>query len=193
MLIKGKSIYLRAVRARDLDAFIDLISDVESGGPWFPIIAPSESDFKREFQETGFWREDRGRIFICDFEDNLLGAIFYFKATPYYDGYELGYRLFRPQDSGKRGVMTEAVILATYMLFAMRKINRIELKIFPANTASKRVAIKSGYTLEGLARQAVYMRGKYEDLEIYSILREEAPATYEEVLARLEGHKKSGK
>ncbi len=42
--------------------------------------------------------------------------------------------------------MTEALTLFTYLLFAMYKINRLELKIMPGNAPSRRVAQKCGYT-----------------------------------------------
>jgi ribosomal-protein-alanine N-acetyltransferase len=42
------------------------------------------------------------------------------------------------------------------------------------NTGSKRVAEKCGYRFEGVARGAVFHRGVYQDMEVYSILREEA-------------------
>jgi RimJ/RimL family protein N-acetyltransferase len=50
-----------------------------------------------------------------------------------------------PQESGGRGITTQALILLIYVLFTIHKINRLELKIVPENQASKRVAQKAGY------------------------------------------------
>ena len=108
----------------------------------------------------------------------------YFKTTPYFDGLEVGYRLYDTGQSN-RGVMTEALCLCTYVLFVTRKINRLELKIMPDNIPSKRVAEKCGYTFEGVNRGAIFHRGAYRDMEVYSILREEAPATLEDALAKI--------
>jgi RimJ/RimL family protein N-acetyltransferase len=71
------------------------------------------------------------------------------------------------------------------VLFTIKKINRLELKIMPANTPSKRVAEKCGYKFEGVARGAMFHRGIYQDLEVYSILRQEVPTVLEEALARI--------
>ncbi|MDP6736526.1 MAG: GNAT family protein, partial [Nitrospinaceae bacterium] len=68
--------------------------------------------------------------------------------------------------------MTEALTLFTYVLFVSKKINRLELKVIPGNAPSKRVAEKCGYQLEGVNRGAMFLRGDYRDLEVYSILRE---------------------
>jgi RimJ/RimL family protein N-acetyltransferase len=185
MIVKGKTLYLRAVREKDLDTLYDLTCDIEARGPYYPIFLSSESEFKRDFQEDGFMTDEEGEFLICDFEDRLLGLILYFKTAAYFDGFEVAYRLFDTGQSN-RGLMTEALTLCTYLLFAIHKINRLELKIFPENAPSKRVAEKAGYKLEGVARGAYFHRGAHRDLEVHSILRQEAPATLAEALAWLE-------
>jgi RimJ/RimL family protein N-acetyltransferase len=186
MIVKGDRIYLRAVLESDLDTLLERENDIEERGPFFPIWLTSQPAFRREFERTGFLSEDSGRLLICDLESRLLGDLLYFRATPYFDGYEVGYRLFRLRDSG-RGVMTEALALTTYLLFATRKINRPELKIIPEHAASRRVAEKNGYRLEGTARQAYFDRGAHHDMDILTILRSEAPASVAEALARIRG------
>jgi ribosomal-protein-alanine N-acetyltransferase len=185
MIIQGKNILLRTVRERDLEQLYPYHTDLESRGPYFPIYIPSESEFRRIYNESGFWTEDNGDVLICDLQDNLLGMLIFFKSTPYFDGYEIGYRLFNPQENGGRGITSEALILLTYVLFAIHKINRLELKIVPENQASKRVAQKAGYQYEGIARGAAFLRGRYVDLEVWSILRSEAPGSREEALERI--------
>jgi RimJ/RimL family protein N-acetyltransferase len=185
MLVKGPNLFLRTVRAADLDQLYLYVCDVEARGLHFPIFFDSESAFKHEFEEDGFLKPDRGTLLICDRADRLVGIMYFFKATPYFDGFEIGYRLFDIQNSG-RGLMTEALMLCTYLLFTWKKINRLELKIFPENIGSKRVAQKCGYQFEGLLRGCDFHRGEYRGMESYSILREEAPRTLAEALARLD-------
>ena len=148
------------------------------------VYLTSETAFKHDFQQHGFWSDSAGRALICGHEHELLGVLLYFKSTPYFHGFEVGYRLFNPGQSN-RGIMTEALSLFTYLLFTAHAINRLELKIMPANIGSKRVAMKCGYQLEGIARGGVYHRGSYDDMEVYSILRYEAPSSLEETLARI--------
>lgn len=184
MIVRGRTVLLRTVREGDLDTLYAFFTDIENRGLYFPIFIPSETQFKREFAENGFWQNDEGDALICDLDGSILGVILFFRATPYFDGFEIGYRLFDPVYSG-RGAMTEALALMTYVLFAMKKINRLELKIMPENTASVRVAEKNGYTLEGVARGCLFHRGAYRDMAIYALLRSEAPATLEEALKRI--------
>jgi RimJ/RimL family protein N-acetyltransferase len=186
MIVKGDRIYLRAVLENDLNELLLHENDIEERGPFFAVRLTSQPAFRREFERTGFLSEDSGRLLICNLEDRLLGDLLYFRATPYFDGYEIGYRLFRLRDSGQ-GVMSEALALMTYLLFATRKINRLELKINPEHAASRRVAEKNGYRFEGMARQAYFDRGAYHDMDILSILRSEAPASVAEALTRIRG------
>jgi RimJ/RimL family protein N-acetyltransferase len=171
-MIKGKTIYLRTVRETDLDHLYPVFCDLEARGDFFPLALPSEAIFKKEFQETGFWNDERGRLLICNESDRVVGGIWYFQTARYIDGYEIGYQMFDPGEHNK-GTMTEALVLLTQYLFAAKKINRLHLAIMLPNKASRRVAEKAGYTLEGIARGAVYHNGENHDLEIWSILRGE--------------------
>ena len=186
MLLTGKHLSLRTIRESDLDRLYELNCDVEARGEYFPVYVSSETAFRNEFQQHGFWSDHSGNVLISSHENELLGVLLYFKATPYFHGFEVGYRLFDTRRSS-RGFMTEALSLFTYLLFTAHPINRLEAKIMPANIASKRVALKCGYQLEGIARGCIYHRGAYEDMEVYSILRHEAPSSLEETLARIPG------
>jgi RimJ/RimL family protein N-acetyltransferase len=185
MLVSGEQIYLRTIRESDLDWIYEKDCDLAMRGDHYPIYFDSQPGFKDEFHKTGFWDDDGGDLLICDGQtDVILGVIFCFKTTPYWDNLEVGYRLYDLKSSG-RGIVTEALHLFSYLLFASKKINRLELKIFPENAASKRVAAKCGYQLEGIARGGIFHRGAYRDMEVYSLLRGEAPNTLEDARQRV--------
>jgi RimJ/RimL family protein N-acetyltransferase len=184
MIVRGPELYLRAARERDVEALFELSSDLEARGPYFPLTLRSEVAFRNDYQQTGFLGEDRGIFLICGRDDRLLGTVSYFRSIGWFDAYELGYRLFDLRD-GQRGVMTEALILATYVMFASRKVNRLELRILTDNEPSRRLAERCGYRFEGVARGAVFHRGRHLDAATYAILRAEFPSTHEATLARL--------
>jgi ribosomal-protein-alanine N-acetyltransferase len=101
------------------------------------------------------------------------GRIEYFPITHYLQGFEISYQLFGSQHAG-RGYTTEAVNLLVGYLFGAKRVNRMQLNIHPGNAASKRVAEKCGFTFEGLMRGCWFHQGQYHDLEIWSLLRDEA-------------------
>ena len=61
----------------------------------------------------------------------------------------------------------------TKYLFEKTKINRIRLMIHPENKPSVRVAEKAGYHYESTSKGIWYNRGKYYDLLVYVLLRDE--------------------
>ena len=90
-------------------------------------------------------------------------------------GQGISYQLFGTRHAGQ-GYTTEAVNLLTRYLFGRKRVNRMQLNIHPDNAASKRVAAKCGFTFEGIMRGAWFHGGEYRDLEIWSLLRDEASA-----------------
>jgi RimJ/RimL family protein N-acetyltransferase len=58
-------------------------------------------------------------------------------------------------------------------LFNAKKQNRIQLVIDPENEASRRIAEKCGFQLEGTARGAFFNGGRSQDVLIYSLLRDD--------------------
>jgi [ribosomal protein S5]-alanine N-acetyltransferase len=174
-MIQGKLINLRVVKQSDLDELIQLQSDVLERGEFLSPNLVNEVSYKKHYQETGFWNEDFGRLLITDKSGKLLGDIAYFKGVGYLPGYEIGYNIFKSEDRGK-GYMTEALTLFSAYIFEVKTIHRLEVHADNGNMGSRKVAEKSGFTYEGMKRQAVFSRGEYGDLAIYSMLRHECPS-----------------
>lgn len=171
-MIKGRLVNLRLIMQKDLDEIYAAISDISERGKYWPLNLQSEQGYKKRYADTGFWNNDFGTMVITDKNDKLVGEITYFKGLWYMPGYEIGYQIYRNEDRGK-GYTTEALRLFTSYLFDAKEINRLEIEVSVGNTASRKVAEKCGFKFEGIKRQAVYSRGKYEDIELFSLIREE--------------------
>jgi len=169
-MIRGENITLRTIREDDIDTLYDLISDLSNRGEYYPLDFWSQVDFKNKFHEHGFWEETKGNFVICA-ADKIVGMIAFFPAS-FFNGFEIGYILFDIASRNK-GYMTEALSLLTKYLFSAKKINRLQLTVIVGNTASKRVAEKCGFKLEGVMRGAIFHHGENKDLEMYSLLRDE--------------------
>ena len=171
-MLKGKSIQLRTVRQPDLQELYVRHIDLANRGDFFPLGFVSEIEFRQRFEKNGFWEKEEGLLLIVDESGTMLGHIEFFKTVNYLDELELSYQIYDQADRGK-GYTTEAVNLLVRYLFGRLKVNRIRLIIHPENCASRRVAEKCGFTLEGTARGAWYHQGISHDVEVYAILREE--------------------
>jgi ribosomal-protein-alanine N-acetyltransferase len=171
-MIRGRAINLRVIRESDLDALLDLDNDLVRKGDHLPHRLTSEPAFRKQLQETGFLSEEAGRLLIVDGEDRIIGMVGYFRPAHYIDGYELGYGVYEPVRRG-RGIATEAVSLLIGWLFSTKKIARIQAVFMTENAASRKVAERNGFRLEGVMRQAIFIQGRSVDVELWSLLREE--------------------
>jgi [ribosomal protein S5]-alanine N-acetyltransferase len=169
-MLTGERVVLRPVRERDLTAFINAHIDISNRGEFFPLGVRPEPVLRRQYAETGFWERDEGTLLIWDRDDILVGHIEFFRQVSYWDSYELSYQLYGPEHAGQ-GYTTEAVRLLVDYLFSAKKVNRLALVIVPENTASKRIAEKCGFQLEGTARGAFFNAGHNVDVLLYSLLR----------------------
>ena len=169
-MLHGERVHLRPIREADLDAFYEAHVDIRNRGAFFPLGVGSESKMRHEFAETGFWQREEGTLLIITAEDEMAGHIEFFKPVNYWDAFELSYQLYDDRFAG-RGYVTEAVQLLVDYLFGAKKQHRIQLDIVPENVASRRVAEKCGFVLEGTARGAFFNGGRNQDLAIYSLLR----------------------
>lgn len=171
-MLRGKSIQLRPVRRSDLEEVYTRHIDIANRGDFFPLGFASESEFRRRFDDNGFWEKEKGMLLIVDEAERIVGHIEFFKTVGYLDELELSYQIYEQAERGQ-GYTTEAVTLMARYLFGRLKINRIRLIIHPGNLASCRVAEKCGFTHEGVARGAWYHLGVNHDVVVYAILRNE--------------------
>ncbi|RID82606.1 GNAT family N-acetyltransferase [Mesobacillus zeae] len=181
--MKEKKLYSETIREDDLEEILNLTNKFSERGEHWHLMLSSEPMFKKGFRETGFWDDKIGKLLITDKNGRLFGEISYFNGVWYMPGYEIGYQLYRKEDQGK-GYMTEALTIFAAYLFELKPIERLELTLNIGNAASRKVAEKCGFKFEGIKRNAIYLRGLYHDIELFSLLRHECP-TLSEVLVNI--------
>ena len=114
-MLVGNRVVLRPFRRTDLDGLYDLVADVREIGEFWPLGCISEPRWLKQFDETSWWSDEFKLFLITDRDGRRIGQVNIYKASHSYDGWELGYRIYRPEDRGK-GYATEAVCLATAYL-----------------------------------------------------------------------------
>lgn len=177
VMLRGKNVSLRPVLARDIDRMYEIHFDISNRGDYWPPHVDSETAFKREFGENGFWTSERGLLVMVDGNDNLVGDIGFFRPAEYLTStFEIFYRVYEESQRGK-GITPEALTMLVRWLFDSKPCNRLQLTIDTENKASRRVAEKCGFTHEGTLRSVMFHRGQHRDMEMYSLLRDEAPQT----------------
>ena len=136
------------------------------------VPVPATSDFPARWLRTyEAGREDGTRIgfAVVDAESGeQLGLALAPAIEPEEATAELGY-LVAPNARG-RGIATAALGLLTEWALTELGLQRLELRISVDNLASKRVAERCGYVLEGVLRSVYLKNGIREDVEVWSRL-----------------------
>lgn len=87
---------------------------------------------------------------------------------------EVGYSLSRQY--WNQGLMTEALAKLIEYGFTRLRLNRIEGQHETDNPSSGRVMRKAGMVHEGTLRQRLYNKGRFVDMELYALLRQDYEA-----------------
>ena len=84
---------------------------------------------------------------------------------------EVGYSLAR--EYWNQGFMTEALRAVLDLAFRKLNLHRVEAQHETDNPASGRVMLKSGMRHEGTMRGRLFNKGRFVDMDVYAILRED--------------------
>ncbi|VTR91819.1 gcn5 family n-acetyltransferase : Acetyltransferase (GNAT) domain protein OS=Bacteriovorax sp. BAL6_X GN=M902_0378 PE=4 SV=1: Acetyltransf_3 [Gemmata massiliana] len=102
-----------------------------------------------------------------------IGACGCFWAAKLHQTMELGYWIAEP--FWGKGYVVEACRAVLDHVFAEHEPERVQARVIDGNTASERVLTKLGFRHEGVLRHALLRRGNFEDVRMYSVLRDEWP------------------
>jgi len=156
----------------DIPELVPLIGSREVAATTLRIPYPYEEKHAREFLAR-VAKENELRLAIRHRSDGRLCGGIGLHPDMQHQRAELGYWLGVPYWG--HGYATEAARAVVRYGFEQFNLNRIFAAHFEGNEASGNVLRKIGMKHEGCARRAILKWGKFLDLEMYAILREEMP------------------
>jgi len=156
---------LRIMEKEDLRLVTEWANNPEFGGEYEPLEQVSYNEVEKWYDSLS----SEEKWFIIEKKDgNKIGQIFH---SPRGSHFVIGYKLLLSERN--KGYCTEAVQIMVDYLFLSKSLVRIQAETNPRNTASQRVLEKAGFKREGLIRRSNFIRGKWEDGLLYSIIKEE--------------------
>ena len=167
------TLVLRLPREADAPAIAAACADPEIAR-WIPVPVPYRLEDARAFVAftAEGWSSGREPTFvIADATDGaLLGTLAFHRRPDEPGKAAVGYWL-APGARG-RGAATGAVLLAVRWAFGIEPaLVRIELLTLVGNEASGRVALRAGFTREGVLRRYLPFRGELMDAVMFARLR----------------------
>ncbi|MCH8925477.1 MAG: GNAT family N-acetyltransferase [Proteobacteria bacterium] len=86
----------------------------------------------------------------------------------------LGYWIGSPHRN--QGYMTDSLAVILEFAFSRIGLHRVEAACLPANEASRRLLLRSGFREEGYAREYLRISGRWQDHQLFAILRDNLPS-----------------
>jgi RimJ/RimL family protein N-acetyltransferase len=164
-LLEGKLVNLRIVEKEDLALITEWTNNPDFMDEFEPISQENKAETEKYYEKL----PPEKKWFIIQKKDgSKIGFIIHFPEDSLMT---LGYVL-APKERN-RGYCTEAVKLMVDYLFLSKDLVRIQAKTRLENKASQKVLEKAGFKKEGTVRKAMFIRGEWRDLFLWSIIREE--------------------
>lgn len=173
----GRRVYLRYPQPRDRESFVAIRrASREYLEPWEPRAPAGFDAFGHDQFEWVYRsrrRPEQERMFVFELAGRglvgqvSLGAITRGPLQSAYMGYWVGV------DTAGKGYMTEAIGLMLRHAFERLGLHRVEANIQPHNEASKKVAARNGFRLEGFSPRYLQIAGRWADHERWAITVED--------------------
>ena len=169
-VLEGKNVNLRVMEKEDLPLLAEWANNPEVLGEYNPLRQMSRTEVEKMLENPS----DLKPFIIEKKDESKIGFIIHFHVLHLGTGtkqLEIGYALV-PSERGK-GYCTEAAKTIVDYLFLSREVIRIQACTDTRNLGSQKVLEKAGFSKEGTLRKSTFIRGKWRDNFLYSILREE--------------------
>ncbi len=171
-LIRGKRVDLRIVEKEDVADWEKWIQDPEFRGDFEPFPRQvAQADAEKQFGDSLGTTSDDRNYFILKKDGTKIGIVIHSVQPHIGKCIEIGY-IIAPAERGK-GYATEAATLLVDYLFLSRNIERIQAVTAVDNLPSQKVVERIGFKREGELRNAYWIRGRWLNFYIWSILRAE--------------------
>ena len=170
-MLEGKNVNLRLMEKDDIDSIVEVFGNIHFD-EYDPLMLISKSEMMRRFDNPSpIEIVTQNTLFIIEKKDRAkIGLARHFLVQPI-GLMEIGY--FIVPSERRKGYGTETAQIMVDYLFLSKKIVRIQATTDVKNKASRRVLEKVGFKREATLRKAGFVRGKWADGYLYSILREE--------------------
>lgn len=171
-MIKGEHVVLRHVEERDLDTVTRGLNDVRARGDYLNTAMRPPAQLRARFAEEGTPAAKSESLLITVDEDVVIGLISHFETDPRFSEREIGFFVFDMNARG-RGYAREVSRLMVDYVFAGFACQRLRTHVHPDNAPSVRVAVAMGFQKEGRLRQLMLVNGRFADMDVYGLLRDE--------------------
>lgn len=167
---------LRADDAKDvLQFYLDnqnLFEKYEPDRPEnFYTISHQKAILLYEYNTTIKLTAVRFYVYRKEQPNQIIGTVGFRNMTrSIFQSCEVGYKF--DEKYQRHGYASEALQMGISIMFEDQKLHRIEANVMPENASSVHLLESLGFLPEGICRQSILIRGKWEDHIRYSLIRQ---------------------
>lgn len=175
-MLHGERVTLRALSREDLPRLNAFNNDleVEIAGGGDPPLPQSQQRLAAEFDQDAARGGRDGTRFAIDADGRFIGTCGLFAFDDVAQTAELGIGIGDKAFWG-RGYGRDAVRTLVRYAFRQRNLRRVWLRVNAPNERAIRAYCAAGFIEEGRLRQHAWSDGRYVDLVVMGILRDEQP------------------
>lgn len=172
--LRAERLVLRALRRSDAEDVFDYAKqlDVARHTLWDPHRSLQDTFAFLDFVDD---QHRSGKAFVWGIvhkdEGRVVGTVGLANYAAQHSRAEMGFAI--GQRYWGKGYTPEAVRVVLSFAFGAMELNRVEAYCKVENVASARVLEKTGFLFEGTLRQREFIKGRYEDLKLYAMVRED--------------------
>ena len=176
-MIKGTRVVLRPIQDKDWPIVEEWGQSREAlWGPFQRFQMDNVPLLRQAYQHSGLLKRESGLLLIETINEKQVIGFVRHTLIPYPDGDiphpEIGFGLPAASARGK-GYAKEAIKLLVNYLFEGYSTERIGAFTDDENIPAQRLMEGIGFQREGTLRKAIFRDGKWCDVAIYGILRQE--------------------
>ncbi|ATP42269.1 N-acetyltransferase [Solibacillus sp. R5-41] len=176
-LLETERLVLREITIEDASSILNYLSDKEVMKYYGlePFQSVNDALDEISWYQSIFSNKTgvRWGITVKD-QQELVGSCGFLNVDAQHARADIGFEL--NQSFWGRGIASETLKPIITYGFKQLKLQRIQALIEPANIASQKLVERHGFVREGLLRSYEYTCGKFDDLYMYSLLKQDFEA-----------------
>jgi len=169
----GAKVYLRPLEREDAPLFVPWVNDAEVTRTLAMFYRPINLQAETDFVERIYKSEHDVVLGIALKDTDVLIGITGLHQMDFKNRHAVFGIFIGEKSEWGKGYGTEVTALVTDYAFATLNLNRVGLQVYEDNERGIKAYESVGFKQEGVLRQMMYREGRYWNVLIMSILREE--------------------
>ena len=175
-IIIDEATRIELIEERHTQSIFDMVDENRNHlRPWLPFVDRMQTiEFAQNFVKGTMQRNMDGNefAFVIIYYEKMVGRVGVYKIDNQNKIGEIGYWIV--QNSQGKGIVTKSCKALIGFCFSDLQLNRIEIKCGTENIKSKTIPERLKFTKEGIIRQGELLYDKFIDLNLFSLLKNDA-------------------